>query len=399
MKRRLEGMVGGVARTMWVMTFHAACGRILRREAPRLGYKSNFTIYDQADQVRVVEAVPRRARPRSEAVRPAGYPRADLEREEHPRRRGGVPGSGGLVLRPDRGRRLRALPAEALRLERARLRRHAHAHGPGAGAVPGGSRALAEGLPLRPRGRVPGHEPRAVPAAPAPGRRAQERLRGRRPRPVDLCVPRRRHPQHPRVRAGLRRGQGDPARAELPLHELDPRGSERGHLAQPRAQAEEPLERARRGRAGARARGRGRARRGAVCRLRDRIARRSGLRELRDRDLLPDERAITGDRRVPRDDTDPVPGDRRAALLRAGGDQGRRRLPPGDRQPSRRGLPLADRQPAQAGDRRHDDRPPGHVRRRPEHLAVGGSRPCRRGGRRDGAAEGGGQAPHCCSSR
>jgi DNA helicase-2/ATP-dependent DNA helicase PcrA len=55
MKSRLEGLVGGVARTMWVMTFHAACGRILRREAPRLGLKSNFTIYDQADQVRLVK--------------------------------------------------------------------------------------------------------------------------------------------------------------------------------------------------------------------------------------------------------------------------------------------------------------------------------------------------------
>ena len=56
MKRRLEDLVGGVARTMWIMTFHAACGRILRREAPRLGYRSNFTIYDQADQVRVVKS-------------------------------------------------------------------------------------------------------------------------------------------------------------------------------------------------------------------------------------------------------------------------------------------------------------------------------------------------------
>ena len=56
MKRRVEGLVGGIARTMWVMTFHAACGRILRREAPRLGYRSNFTIYDQADQIRVVKA-------------------------------------------------------------------------------------------------------------------------------------------------------------------------------------------------------------------------------------------------------------------------------------------------------------------------------------------------------
>src|SRR6185312_16297673 len=56
MRERLETVVGGIARTMWVMTFHAACGRILRREAPRLGYRSNFTIYDQADQLRVVRA-------------------------------------------------------------------------------------------------------------------------------------------------------------------------------------------------------------------------------------------------------------------------------------------------------------------------------------------------------
>jgi ATP-dependent DNA helicase UvrD/PcrA len=57
MKRRLEGILGDVTRRMWVMTFHAACGRILRREAPRLGYRSNFTIYDQADQVRLVKMI------------------------------------------------------------------------------------------------------------------------------------------------------------------------------------------------------------------------------------------------------------------------------------------------------------------------------------------------------
>jgi DNA helicase-2/ATP-dependent DNA helicase PcrA len=55
MRERLESVVGDIARTMWVMTFHSACGRILRREAPRLGYRSNFTIYDQADQVRLVK--------------------------------------------------------------------------------------------------------------------------------------------------------------------------------------------------------------------------------------------------------------------------------------------------------------------------------------------------------
>jgi DNA helicase-2/ATP-dependent DNA helicase PcrA len=55
MRARLEDLLGGMARAIWILTFHAACGRILRREAPRLGYKSNFTIYDQADQVRLVK--------------------------------------------------------------------------------------------------------------------------------------------------------------------------------------------------------------------------------------------------------------------------------------------------------------------------------------------------------
>jgi ATP-dependent DNA helicase UvrD/PcrA len=56
MRTRLEGLLGGVARAIWILTFHAACGRILRREAERLGYRSNFTIYDQADQVRLTKA-------------------------------------------------------------------------------------------------------------------------------------------------------------------------------------------------------------------------------------------------------------------------------------------------------------------------------------------------------
>jgi ATP-dependent DNA helicase UvrD/PcrA len=55
MRTRLEDLLPEVARRIWILTFHAACGRILRREAPRLGYKTNFTIYDSADQVRVVK--------------------------------------------------------------------------------------------------------------------------------------------------------------------------------------------------------------------------------------------------------------------------------------------------------------------------------------------------------
>jgi len=57
MRERLESLLGPVARTIWILTFHAACGRILRREVQRLGYRSNFTIYDQADQVRLTKQV------------------------------------------------------------------------------------------------------------------------------------------------------------------------------------------------------------------------------------------------------------------------------------------------------------------------------------------------------
>jgi len=55
MKARVEELLGPVSRTMWVSTFHAACARILRKEAQQLGYRRNFTIYDAGDQVRVVK--------------------------------------------------------------------------------------------------------------------------------------------------------------------------------------------------------------------------------------------------------------------------------------------------------------------------------------------------------
>src|SRR5689334_937480 len=55
MKERVERLVGGVSRAMWVMTFHSACARILRTDAGRLGYKRAFTIYDESDSLRMVK--------------------------------------------------------------------------------------------------------------------------------------------------------------------------------------------------------------------------------------------------------------------------------------------------------------------------------------------------------
>ncbi len=57
MRERLELMLGVTARAIWILTFHAACGRILRREAARLGYTSSFSIYDDQDQVRLTKSV------------------------------------------------------------------------------------------------------------------------------------------------------------------------------------------------------------------------------------------------------------------------------------------------------------------------------------------------------
>ncbi|WP_405152236.1 DNA helicase PcrA [Sphaerisporangium sp. NBC_01403] len=72
MKERVDKLIGPRSKAMWVMTFHSACVRILRREAKRLGFTSSFSIYDQADSQRLMAMVcreldldPKRYPPRS----------------------------------------------------------------------------------------------------------------------------------------------------------------------------------------------------------------------------------------------------------------------------------------------------------------------------------------------
>ncbi|WP_433251820.1 DNA helicase PcrA [Streptosporangium sp. CA-135522] len=72
MKDRVDNLIGPRSAAMWVMTFHSACVRILRREAKRLGFPSGFSIYDQADSQRLMAMVcremdldPKRYPPRS----------------------------------------------------------------------------------------------------------------------------------------------------------------------------------------------------------------------------------------------------------------------------------------------------------------------------------------------
>ncbi|MDR7087687.1 DNA helicase-2/ATP-dependent DNA helicase PcrA [Aeromicrobium panaciterrae] len=72
MRERVAELVGPRARMMWVSTFHSACVRILRREATKFGFTSTFTIYDSADQRRLMTQVcrdmdldPKRVNPRA----------------------------------------------------------------------------------------------------------------------------------------------------------------------------------------------------------------------------------------------------------------------------------------------------------------------------------------------
>jgi DNA helicase-2/ATP-dependent DNA helicase PcrA len=76
MKTRLAALLGTVSREMWVMTFHAACVRILHREIPYLGYTGNFTIYDNQDQLALLRTICRELNLDEKRFPPKGFQNA-----------------------------------------------------------------------------------------------------------------------------------------------------------------------------------------------------------------------------------------------------------------------------------------------------------------------------------
>jgi len=93
MQERVAALVGPVSRAMWVMTFHSACVRILRREAARLGISTNFSIYDAADSQRLMSMVvkdlnidPKRFPPRSLSSRVSQLKNELIDEEDFLRR-------------------------------------------------------------------------------------------------------------------------------------------------------------------------------------------------------------------------------------------------------------------------------------------------------------------------
>ena len=152
------------ARALWVGTFHATCVRLLRRRPPRAGLPPAFTIYDREDQLAVLKRAlvdadvvgRRRSRRRSSARISDGKnalvtPRACCA----PRSATSTAASARIYAAYQQ-----ALAGRARRLRRPdRARRCACSR-----TTPRSARALRRPLPARAGRRVPGHQPRAVPA-------------------------------------------------------------------------------------------------------------------------------------------------------------------------------------------------------------------------------------------
>ena len=182
------------------MTFHSACARMLRAEAPRLGYTRQFTIYDQADSRRLVKRCIDELGVDPKRFTPAAVQNQISDAKNKLRDAGGLP-------------RARRRPTSSRPSPTSTSSTRARLHQMNAmdfddllgrtvnvlELFPEVRARYARDVPPRARRRVPGHEPRAVPAAAAARRRAPQPRGRRRRRPVDLRLPRRRHPQHPRL--------------------------------------------------------------------------------------------------------------------------------------------------------------------------------------------------------
>ena len=90
MRERVETLIGPRAKAIWVMTFHSACVRILRREATKVGMRSTFSIYDAADSQRLMSMVlrdmdldPKRYNPRAFAHRVSNLKNELIDEESY----------------------------------------------------------------------------------------------------------------------------------------------------------------------------------------------------------------------------------------------------------------------------------------------------------------------------
>ncbi len=136
MAARAASLTGARARSMWLMTFHSACVRILRREAKRFGYPSSFSIYDQADSQRLMAMVCRELELDCEVLPAEGDDQPGLEPEKRADRLRDRAGQGQRLPGEGARRGLRGVSAQAGGGRSDGLRRPDHGDGQPAAGVP-----------------------------------------------------------------------------------------------------------------------------------------------------------------------------------------------------------------------------------------------------------------------
>ena len=215
MRDRVEALLGANCGRLWVSTFHAFWARILRREAPALGLSRDFVIYDSSDQLSVVKQVLKDLQIDESFLQP----RAVLSRISHARNRMESPEAiaAGGDFRDERFAKVYRGYVDMLAAKGRSTSTTCCSSRSSCSKRSRGPPPVQPAVPLHHGGRIPGHQPAAVPADHPPGLGAPEPRGGGRSRPVDLQVARRRHPEHPRFRTGLPRGQNRQARAQLPI--------------------------------------------------------------------------------------------------------------------------------------------------------------------------------------
>ena len=167
MRERVGELVGPVARSMWVSTFHSACVRILRRDAAAAGLKSSFTIYDSADSLRLITTIAKdleldtkKHAPRALASRISTLKNDLVDPIDFADQAESAKNPFERTPRPD----LHQLHRAAAPGQRGGLRRPHRADRHPAAGEPRDPRGLPPALPSPPGGRVPGHQHRPVPA-------------------------------------------------------------------------------------------------------------------------------------------------------------------------------------------------------------------------------------------